>query len=521
MTDAPSLTNLADRHFDAVVVGAGVNGVSSAVHLAAAGYSVLLVEKGDFGSGSSSRSSRLLHCGLRYLAPGGSMWDFALHPKRLATALRMAKKAMDCRAQFAHETPERVRDFTFYFPVMDGLPYAPWQIGLGLKALEVLGPASPPLEARRVPLAEARTAPLIGRARDFDSMKAVYSLREYQFEWPERIVADEVFEAARLGAEVRNYTAVVGWDRAGESSPWRLDLKNTLADGDAVSVTADVVLNMGGIWTDRVNDLAATATAGRRITGTKGAHIVVQLPPDCANAGIVTLHREHEPFYCVPWRGMHYFGPTETMYDGDVDDVRTTEADVEWLLGEANHLLPGVDLKRQDVIYTWSGVRPLTYDPAQPRGARARLLHDLSAEGMPGVYAMTAGPIMTHRTAGAEVLAAVAGRLGSRGPSKPIDWSARRFPENTNAPPLSTDDPDIRLSDLVHVAETERVTSLIDLLARRTGIGWNRGQGRAEARKAAETVAETLHWDATRIDAEVAAYEAYLERHHTGPFPEA
>ena len=292
-------------------------------------------------------------------------------------------------------------------------------------------------------------------------------------------------------------------------------------DGAGAAVTADTVINMGGIWMDRVNARSETGSARRRITGTKGAHIVVQLPPDCADVGLITLHRENEPFYCVPWRGLHYFGPTETMFDGDTDDVRTTEADIRWLLDEANHLLPGLGLTRADVIYSWSGVRPLTYDPAQPRGARARLLHDLAGEGLPGVYAMTAGPIMTHRTAGEEVLAAVAAHLGPRGQAQPIDWSARPFPEDTNAPPLVTGDAAIRLSDLVHVAATERVTGLVDILARRTGVVWSRGQGRAEARTAAEAVAETLGWDAARIDAEVAAYEAYLARHHSGPFPDA
>src|SRR5260370_833453 len=88
------------RRFDVAVIGAGMNGASAAQPLAGAGYSVLLVDKADFGSGSSSRSSRLLHCGLRYLAPGASMWEFARHPSRLKVALTMARQAMLCRRQF-------------------------------------------------------------------------------------------------------------------------------------------------------------------------------------------------------------------------------------------------------------------------------------------------------------------------------------------------------------------------------------------------------------------------------------
>lgn len=106
------LSALAGRRFDVAVIGAGANGASAAQHLAAAGYSVLLVDKGDFASGSSSRSSRLLHCGLRYLAPGKSLWEFVAHPGRFATACRMASAAMDCRAQLVRTTPERTRAMT-------------------------------------------------------------------------------------------------------------------------------------------------------------------------------------------------------------------------------------------------------------------------------------------------------------------------------------------------------------------------------------------------------------------------
>src|SRR5215470_14128556 len=102
-----------DRLYDVAIIGGGINGASAAQHLAAAGYDVLLVEKGDFGSGSTSRSSRLLHCGLRYLAPGASMWDFVLRPRTLAIAMRMARQAMQCRAQMIETAPERTQKAKF------------------------------------------------------------------------------------------------------------------------------------------------------------------------------------------------------------------------------------------------------------------------------------------------------------------------------------------------------------------------------------------------------------------------
>jgi len=124
----PPLRTIDGEKYDVVIIGAGVNGASAAQHLSAAGYSVLLIDKGDFASGSSGRSSRLLHCGLRYLAPGASMWNFARHPGMLATALRMAKQAMESRAQLVTTAPERVRPMKFHFPIYRDGPYANWQV---------------------------------------------------------------------------------------------------------------------------------------------------------------------------------------------------------------------------------------------------------------------------------------------------------------------------------------------------------------------------------------------------------
>ena len=242
---------------------------------------------------------------------------------------------------------------------------------------------------------------------------------------------------------------------------------------------------------------------------------MVQLPPDCADNGVATINRLHEPFYCIPWRGMHYFGPTETVYEGDLDDIHATEEEIAGLIDEANHLMPGLNLRRRDVIFTWAGVRPLTYDPALPKGARSREIHDLSAEGLPNVLAMTAGPVMTHRSAGTEMVKAVKAKLQPSGAEQPVSYAARTFPENQNSPPLLDHDTAVKLSDLRYAAEHEHATNLTDLLFRRVGVGWSRTMGAEAALRAAEAAAEPLGWDRPKVQAEVAAYRQHLEAQHT------
>lgn len=508
-----ALDTLAGHSFDAAVIGAGVNGASAAQHLAAQGYDVLLVDKGDFASGSSSRSSRLLHCGLRYLAPGSSMWEFARHPTRLTTALRMARQAMQSRAQFAATTPQRLRALTFAFPFYDDSPYAAWQIDLAFRILRGLGGGTVPLDYKRLSPRQAMATPLLESLRNRDALRGVAMFSEYQFDWPERIVVDTVLDAERLGATVRNYTPVKQLKRHGEG--WRLTLGDEI-DGSAAPVTveATLVFNMAGIWIDQVSNRVANANPSRRITGTKGSHIVVRLPPECADYGIVTLNRKHEPFYCVPWRGLHYFGPTETLYDGNPDDIRPSEEEFAFLLDEANYLLPALGLKRTDVLFGWSGVRPLTYAPDQPMGARSRELHDFARENLPGLFAMTAGPVMTHRSAGEEVVRAAAAHLKPRRPSSEPSYAAAALPSDPDSPQLLNHDTAARLADIRRGVHEEHACTLVDVMFRRTGAGWSQTMGREGALVAAQIVGEELGWSLERAEQEAQDYIAFVTRQY-------
>lgn len=509
-----ALTGLDGKEFDVAIIGAGVNGASAAQNLAAAGYNVLLVDKGDFASGSSGRSSRLLHCGLRYLAPGSSIWEFVRHPSWLAVALRMAHQAMQSRSQFVIATPERARALNFCFPIYQDGPYRAWQVDLAFRTLAALGPKDVPLGYRMLDPAAVRGTPLIQWLRDPERLTRVAMFREYQFDWPERIAMDAILDAERMGAVVRNYTAAERLER-GANGAWRIALRDALEPNAQAAVSAKLVLNMAGIWIDEVNRRAAgAARPKRKITGTKGVHIMVRLPSECQDYGVATLNRENEGFYCVPWRGLHYFGPTETLYEGNLDDIRPLEEEIEFLLGEANHLLPSLKLKRSDVIFCWAGVRPLTYDETLPKGKRSRELHDLGREGMPNVLTLTAGPIMTHRSAGIEVANAVAARLVPSGRPQTLSYAARRFPENQNSPPLLNEYTPVKLADLRHAAQHEHVTNLVDLLFRRTGAGWTATMAVGAAERAATLVADILGWDQARVAAEVQAYRAYLAKHH-------
>ncbi|MGE0096036.1 MAG: FAD-dependent oxidoreductase [Alphaproteobacteria bacterium] len=505
-----ALGTLDGKQFDVAVVGAGLNGISSAQHLAAAGYSVLLVEKNDFCTGASSRSSRMLSCGIRYLDRGMSMWQFMAKPDLLFASLKMARQAMKTRSQFVNATSEHLRELKFAFPIYKTDYYQPWQVKLAFKTLEILGPGDVPIDFKILKPAEIKSQPLLSWMRDQDQMKGAAMFREYHFDWPERVAMDTVLDAERMGAVVRNYTAVTGLRRDGEG--WRVSLADSLQPGAEATVKAKVVLNMAGTWIDRVNKLAGDS-AKRKICGTKGVHFAVKLPPECQYRGVMGHHREGEHLYCFPWRDLHYFGPTETLFEGNIDDIRATDNEIDWLMAEANHLFPSLNLKRSDILFSWAGVRPLTYDPRYPKGSRDRLVHDLASEGMPGVLAMTAGPIMTHRSAGQEMCAAVAAKIKPSGSAQQIDYSARKFPENQNSPPLLDHWTTAKVSDLKHVAATEYPATLVDAI-RRVGAHWTRTMAGEAAEKAARAIAPEMGWDEARIMKEAKDYVAYIAHQH-------
>ena len=165
------------------------------------------------------------------------------------------------------------------------------------------------------------------------------------------------------------------------------------------------------------------------------------------------------------------------------------------MLAETNAILPGLGLTERDVVYAWAGVRPLTHDPSYPKGKRSREIHDLAGQGLPGVLAMTAGPVMTHRSAGREMTAAVRRTLPPSRPPQDPDYRPRRFPESPNSPPLLSRDPSIKLADLVQAVGAEHGHRLADILIARTGVGYAHRLTAEEIRRAAEAVSVQAGWD--------------------------
>lgn len=512
------LGDLDGRAFDVLIIGGGISGASAAQHLSAAGYSVLLAEKGDYGGAATSRSGRLLHCGLRYLGPAYSLWDFARDPRRLVKAVSAARRSIRSSTEFVRDSPHRQRTMTIHTTIGRDMPYRGRHVDLGARFLSLLGSGRQDIGYRRFRMPGAAHLPFIGWLRDTSRLTDVIRIEDRQFHWPERICVDAVMAARRNGAVARNYTSA-GEIRRLPDGCWEVRLTEAGGGGDTAAVRGRVLLNMTGAWIDEVNARAARGAGKgavpRQIVAVKGVHVLVRLPDALRGQGFMGLNRHGEGLTVLPWGEMHFVGPTETLYDGDLDDVVPDEADIREILDEVNHLLPGIGLTRGDVRQAWAGVRPITYGAGFPKGDRMAFsrFRDLGGDGLENVFTLTWAAIMFHRPAAREVLRHVRRRIRPSGPPRPLDFAPpARSP--AASPRLIEDLPDLTLADVVHAVEHEQARSLVDILFRRLPLGWYRSIPPETVERVAETAGAVLGWPADRRREEVRRYDDYVRRYH-------
>ncbi|AYD04533.1 FAD-dependent oxidoreductase [Neorhizobium sp. NCHU2750] len=500
------------KKYDVIVIGGGAAGAASAQNLAAAGYETLLVDQGDFASGTSSRSSRLLYCGLAYFSPDYELWRFLYRPRDLFTRIRMARLSMRNRTHIASTMPERVNPYTFFFPVEKKGKYAGWKVALGYRALSLFGSRKAPLGYHHLETEKAASRHGLVRHMEKSKLSGLACFREYQYNWAERICIDTVMDAERCGATIANYTQVTAIDRAGDD--WRITLAPAGHPGKApkpasnatIQVSGKILVNTAGPWADRVLK-KAIASPKKHLVGIKGVNVVVRLPDDCRGQGMETISSIDQPFYLMPWGDYHFFGPTETIYEGPPEDVRVLDEEIDFIIAEANRVFPKLNLTRKDVVYRWCGVRPRTSDTGK-MGVKSFTMHDMAAEGMPNALTITGTPIMVHRHAGRKVAAEVARRISPSGRARPLSYAARLLPSG-DGPKIGG----VPVESLRFAAANEHVHTLLDLMFRRVNMGWQGDMGIPHARAVAQSVADILGWDEQRIDEEVDAYRAYVADH--------
>jgi glycerol-3-phosphate dehydrogenase len=501
------------RPLDLVVIGGGINGCAVAAEAARRGLRVALFEADDFGFGTTWRTTKLIHGGLRYLEHGD---------------LRLVFESLSERSWLLRTRPYLVRPQRFVLPILPWTRRPAWQIRAGLALYDMLAlyrgvPSHRHLNGSR--LHELMPALADGTSGGFTFFDArVLS--------PERLALELALEARRLGALIANHTRVISiLAREGRVEGVGVD-----GPGGPATFAAAAVVNAAGPWVDAVNRMAEMP-APELLGTTKGTHIVLELEEgSLRDAVFSTAKSDGRVFFAVPQGELLLVGTTDDRFEGDPGEVRPTAAEVRYLLDEAQTLLPGLGLRQEQIRYAFAGLRPLQRVRGGPEAAitRRHAVIDHGKQGGPrGLFSVVGGKLSTFRPLAEDVVRA----LGvPRGPAREepatSGWRdalvASGLPKRvlrhlriygdavTNVLAGGQDilcqHAGAVVGEISYTAASEKVATLSDILLRRTGIGWGACRGLCCHVEAAGIAGRILGWSPTEQRDQIEAFESDVAR---------
>jgi len=523
-----SLTELSSRVFDLLVVGGGITGAGIARDASLRGLSVALIDKGDFGSGTSSRSSRLIHGGVRYLEHG---------------QLKLVFEASGERRKLGEIASHLVLPLRFTWPVYRGQRMGVWKLNAGLALYDALslyrnyGGNHRKLSASGILEDEPalRRDDLLGGAEYFDATTD-----------DARLTLVNVLDARELGAVVVNHVAFTS--AAPDTERVRVVRLEDALSGTRLEARARVVVNATGPWSDTVERMQGGGTVAA-VQGSKGAHIAVPRARVGNRGAVVLLHpRDGRVMFALPADSHAIIGTTDTFTDISPDEVRANEADVAYLLEAANAFFPHARLTRADVVAAWAGIRPLMPTTGSSVAASREHLIRTTDHGV----RITGGKLTTFRVMASQVVTAAQRLIGlsvhrartdlralpggdvyahqlnvvGHPDTKPDSFEAHAIraygsligivqelcERGAGAEYVVAGLP-YRMGEMQHAVAHEMACTLGDLLVRRTKIAFETpDNGRAAARRVAAYLAPSLNWDATLVARELTRYDAEVTR---------
>ena len=501
--------------YDVIIIGAGINGAGIARDAAMRELKVLLVDKGDIGGGTSAWSTRLIHGGLRYLEHG----EFGL-----------VRESLREREILMHIAPHLVRPLPIVLPIYKGARRGPWSIRAGMWAYDLLSfkktlPRhrflSPQQAREEIPSLESRH--LKGAAVYYDA----------QVEFAERLVLENVLSAVEYGATIHTYTGLRNFVRSADRIT-AVELVNEIT-GNAQQLTARMFVNAAGPWVDDV--LEKGPGSERLIGGTKGSHIIVGQFDGAPSTGLyVEAEADGRPFFIIPWNEKYLIGTTDIRFEGDPDKARIDESEIEYLLRETNRVLRHAALTRNDVLYSYSGVRPLPYT-GEKREDRITRRHFIRQHPrFNNLLSIIGGKLTTYRSLAEETVDVVFcvldrsySTLGTvltllPGASTPSNDRLQRLYGSRSRLVLKlvSDDPALgtvfdeetgaTAAEIVHAFRNEIATTLTDCLLRRTMVGFNSTCGLNAVEAAADICGKHLGWSEERCASEIEHYRKEVGR---------
>ena len=387
MMDRTAVLEALQSEFDVLVVGGGITGVGAARDAAYRGLKVALIEMHDLAYGTSSRSSKLVHGGLRYL----ENFEFGL----VFEAVSERQTLMDI-------APHLVHPLGFIFPIRKDSRRSAFTINLGMWVYDALALFRSPkihknLKPKQIKVEEP--------ALDADNLKGAPLYYDCSTD-DARLTIETALDAVHHGATVATYMKAVGFLKDDKGKLNGVTAED-LVSGEQVEIRAKSIINCTGPWSDDTRSLGKEKKA-QRLRPTKGVHIVVDAKKLKINNAVVCFHPEDgRVLFAIPWGERTYIGTTDTDYTESLEDLAATKDDVVYLLKAANAYFPKNPLVENDVISTWAGVRPLVSEESEGDGEQSESSvsreHSIRVDAN-GLVTIAGGKLTTYRRMAKEVV---------------------------------------------------------------------------------------------------------------------
>ncbi len=527
--------------YDLLVIGAGVNGAAVARDAAYRGLRTLMVDAEDLCAGTSAASSRMVHGGLRYL----EHFEF-----------RLVRESLREREQLLRMAPHLVAPFGLLVPFYKHNKRPGWMLRAGMILYDVL--SFDKTTPRHSVLSKEDVAcrypginqeGLVGAALYYDAQALD----------AERLAVEQAIDAASAGASIRTHVKVVRLTPRRDGGA-TASLVDTLT-GARTSVEAEAVVAAAGPWVDQVLDQVQGLNVPRLVGGTKGSHITVKTFPGAPATGVhYEARSDARAILVLPIEpGYLLIGSTDIFYDGDPGKATCSDEEISYLLTEVNQLIPTADLRPEDVIHSYAGIRPLPFDPrAKTEAEVSRDHHVVPLPGAPGLFGVTGGKLTTHAALGKlavdKVTRYLASRPGARAtyPKSAVErlplpggrtgnWKAfaKAFAARPDVDPavaarllklygvraerileVAEADPalgrvipgtgDVLAAEVAVALREEYARTLVDVMARRLLLTRRDDVGLSIAPAVAAVCAVVDGWDSARVDAEIDAFHCWV-----------
>lgn len=472
-----------------------------------------LLEACDFGAGVTSRSTRLIHGGLRYL----ESFRFSL-----------VRDSLKDRATLLREFPGIVRPQPFLLPVYRSDSRAQWYVACGLALYRLLSAGGTLPAPRRIDASEL-LALLPGL--DPNGLVGGFEYFDCQAVFPERLALEMALQAESAGADIRNHARVTGM-LLRDSRVEGVRFEGLSGEGE---LRSRVVVNAAGAWVDQLLQFVSGDASESLLSLVNGAHIVVRdLPGAPEHAVYREARSDGRPFFVIPWRGLRLIGTTETLFCGDPSATLPEESEIRYLLREANALFPAADLDRGSVLYAYSGSRPILNSPRDDlnRASRGHAIVDHEKrDGIAGLLTMAGGKLTTAPSFAEAVRRRVARMLGTstaavaRAQTRSVNGAPSELatlygPRWSEALAAIAADPEMmrplaggcstKRGQVLYAVEREHAKTLADVMLRRTGAAYDRSYERSWAEAAADVAGGGLGWDRAARERALHEYDAEI-----------